>query len=445
MKGKLSTGDTLAIGLMLFALFLGAGNLIFPPILGQQAGENVWMATIGFLVTGVGLPLLAVSAVATVDGDLKALSSRVHPIFGFIFPLISYLAIGPFFAIPRTGAVSFEMGMKPFVPEAIATEWYVLLPYTVVFFAVTLYLSLNPSQLIDWFGKIITPALAIIVAVIVGKALIDPIGAPAEPFEAYKENAFFSGFIQGYSTMDALSALVFGIVVVQVIRSKGIKESGQVARVTIISGVIAAIGLTLIYFALAYLGSTSSSLGVSDNGGLILTNVVNELFGTTGKILLAFVITFACLTTSVGLTSACGGFFTKLFPQLSYKAVVIIVSVFSLVVANLGLTQLIEITLPVLIIIYPVAIVLVVLSYAHSFIGQRNTVYIGAISGAFIISLLNGLESVGMNFGPVSEALQFLPLYKQGIGWLVPSIIGGVLGFFFYKPKASQQVQKKGA
>ncbi|MGQ0513332.1 branched-chain amino acid transport system II carrier protein BrnQ4, partial [Bacillus sp. D-CC] len=166
MKGRLRPGDTVAIGLMLFALFLGAGNLIFPPVLGQQAGENVWVATIGFLVTGVGLPLLAVTAVAFVEGDLKALSSRVHPIFAFIFPLISYLAIGPFFAIPRTGAVSFEMGMKPFLSEALVSEWYMLFLFTIIFFGITWYLSLNPSKLVDWFGKFLTPLLVLIVAVI---------------------------------------------------------------------------------------------------------------------------------------------------------------------------------------------------------------------------------------------------------------------------------------
>ncbi|ABS21864.1 branched-chain amino acid transport system II carrier protein [Bacillus cytotoxicus NVH 391-98] len=445
MKGTLRSGDTVAIGLMLFALFLGAGNLIFPPVLGQQAGENVWIATIGFLVTGVGLPLLAVTAVAFVGGDLKALSSRVHPIFAFIFPLVSYLAIGPFFAIPRTGAVSFEMGMKPFLAEGLVSEWYILFLYTAVFFGATWYLSLNPSKLIDWFGRFLTPLLVLIVAVIVSKAIIDPIGEPAAPLDVYKDNAFFGGFIQGYLTMDAISALVFGIVVVQVIRSKGITESNQIAKTTITSGIIAVFGLTLIYLSLAYLGSTSTSLGVSDNGGLILTKVVNELYGTSGKILLGLVITLACLTTSVGLTSACAGFFTKLFPKLSHRMIVTMVCVFSLVVSNLGLTQLIAVTLPVLMIIYPVAIVLIVLSYFHKWIGQRNTIYIGAILGALVISLFNGLESANIKFDTVTNVLEMLPLYKEGIGWLLPSCIGGMIGYFLYRPNESNTLQKKGA
>ncbi|AXO98107.1 branched-chain amino acid transport system II carrier protein [Bacillus anthracis] len=445
MKGRLRPGDTVAIGLMLFALFLGAGNLIFPPVLGQQAGENVWVATIGFLVTGVGLPLLAVTAVAFVEGDLKALSSRVHPIFAFVFPLISYLAIGPFFAIPRTGAVSFEMGMKPFLSEALVSEWYMLFLFTIIFFGITWYLSLNPSKLVDWFGKFLTPVLVLIVAVIVGKAIIDPIGEPAAPLAAYKENAFFGGFIQGYLTMDAISALVFGIVVVQVIRSKGIKESNQIAKITVVSGIIAVLGLTLIYLSLAYLGSTSTSLGISENGGLILTNVVNELYGTGGKILLGLVIILACLTTSVGLTSACAGFFTNLFPKLSHKTIVTMVCVFSLIVSNLGLTQLIAVTLPVLMIIYPVAIVLIVLSYFHKWIGKRNTIYIGAILGALLISFFNGLESANIKIEEISNILQILPLYKEGIGWLIPSCIGGILGFFFYRSNESSELQKKGA
>ena len=183
-------------------------------------------------------------------------------------------------------------------------------------------------------------------AVIVGKAIIDPMESQSCRYR-YKENAFFGGFIQGYLTMDAISALVFGIVVVQVIRSKGIKESSQIAKITVVSGIIAVLGLTLIYLSLAYLGSTSTSLGISENGGLILTNVVNELYGTSGKILLGLVIILACLTTS-GLTSACAGFFTNLFPKLSHKTIVTMVCVFSLIVSNLGLTQLIAVTLPVL-------------------------------------------------------------------------------------------------
>ena len=373
---------------------------------------------------------------------MKALSSRVHPIFAFIFPLISYLAIG-FFAIPRTGAVSFEMGMKPFLSEAMVSEWYMLFLFTIVFFGITWYLSLNPSKLVDWFGKFLTPLLVLIVAVIVGKAIIDPIGAGCAV--SCLQRKCFGGFIQGYLTMDAISALVFGIVVVQVIRSKGIKESSQIAKITVVSGIIAVLGLTLIYLSLAYLGSTSTSLGVSENGGLILTNVVNELYGTSGKILLGLVIILACLTTSVGLTSACAGFFTNLFPKLSHKTIVTMVCVFSLIVSNLGLTQLIAVTLPVLMIIYPVAIVLIVLSYFHKWIGKRNTIYIGAILGALLISFFNGLESANIKIDVISNVLQMLPLYNEGIGWLIPSCIGGILGFFLYKSNESSKLQKKGA
>ncbi|MBO9128107.1 branched-chain amino acid transport system II carrier protein [Bacillus sp. 165] len=428
MKGQLKTGDMLAVGLMMFALFLGAGNLIFPPLLGQESGTNVWVAIIGFLVTGVGLPLLAVIAIAQVRGDLQALSKRVHPMFGWIFPLVCYLAIGPFFGIPRTGTVSFEMSVKPFLSEALLDKWYILFIYTVVYFAVTWYLSLNPTQLVDWFGKVVTPLLVVIVAVIVGKAVIDPVGEFGKPTEAYAQDAFFTGFIQGFLTMDAISALVLGIVIVQAIKARGVTNNKVIVKSTITAGVIAAIGLVLIYLSLAYVGASSVELGRLDNGGMILTGVVNYLFGTTGKMLLGLAITFACLTTSVGLTSACAEFFAKMFPKFSYKTIVTIICVFSLFVSNLGLTQLIKVTLPVLIAIYPVAIVLVLLSFVQKYLEGKETVYTGAVIGAFAVSILNALESAGMSFGSLSELLQMLPLYSSGIGWIVPSILGGYLG-----------------
>ncbi|MFD3450237.1 branched-chain amino acid transport system II carrier protein [Microbacteriaceae bacterium 4G12] len=443
MNNTLKSREVVAVGLMLFALFLGAGNLIFPPLLGQQAGKNVWIAIAGFLITGVGLPLLAVTAIANVQGDLKALSSRVHPTFGVFFPILSYVAIGPLFGIPRTGTVGFEMGMKPFLSDKLATEWYMLLFYTILYFGVTWYLSINPSQLIDWFGKWITPLLVVVVCVIVGKAIISPVGKAAEPMTGYDTGAFFKGFIQGYLTMDAIGALVLGIVVVQAIRAKGVTEKKQIAKTTIMAGAIAAVGLILIYISLAFVGSTSIALGKSENGGTILTAVVNELFGPTGKVLLAFVITFACLTTSVGLTSACAEFFSKMF-SISYKKIVTIICVFSLFVSNLGLTQLIQVTLPVLIAIYPIAIVLILLSFVKK---VKSSVYMGAVIGSFAVSLCNALESVGVKLGALSDLLQALPLYTSGIGWLLPAIVGGVIGLVMpssQKPSPSY-VQKKGA
>ncbi|MBG0969482.1 branched-chain amino acid transport system II carrier protein [Bacillus sp. SRB3LM] len=421
----------IVIGSMLFALFLGAGNLIFPPLLGQQAGDKFLIAISGFLVTGVGLPVLAIIVISSVEGDLKKLSDRVHPVFSFLFPMISYLSIGPCYAIPRTGVVSFEVGINPFLSEIGQTEWYMLCIYTLLFFGVTLYLSLHPSKMIDLFGKILTPLLVIMVVIIVVKSIISPIGPLNVSNSLYENHAFAEGIIQGYLTMDAIGAFVFGIVIVQAIRAKDVTEPTHIKKITMVSGIIAAVGLIFIYLSLAYIGATSAKLGISNTGALILTNVVKHLFGTSGQILLGFIITLACLTTSIGLTSACATFFSKQFTSISYKSAVKIICLFSFMISNLGLEQLLNVSLPILMIIYPITITLIILSCFHAWIGNRNMVYICSIIGTLMISLLSNLDRV--NFIDLSHILELIPLYKEGLGWLIPSCIGGVIGLFIHK------------
>jgi branched-chain amino acid:cation transporter, LIVCS family len=425
----LSSGGILTIGLMLFALFLGAGNMIFPPFLGQQAGDQVWTGILGFLITGVGLPLLGVIAIARSGGDLQTLASRVHPLFGLIFTIIMYLAIGPFFGIPRTGTVAYEIGVIPFLSEDASKYGIPLLIYTIIFFSITAWLAMNPSKLVDRIGKVLTPALIIIMTILAVKSIVTPMGTLGEPNPAYQDGALFKGFIEGYLTMDTIAALVFGIVVINAIKGRGITSKANITKVTIIAGFIAAAGLALVYLSLSYIGATSTeSIGVKANGGAILSASANYLFGSAGAIILALAITFACLTTSIGLVSACAQYFSKILP-ISYAKLVIILSAFSMVIANIGLTQLIAVSLPVLIIIYPLAIVLIMLSFMHNWFNGDSLVYAGALVPTAIISAIDGLKTAGMDVTSISEALSFLPFYTQGIGWIVPALAGAVIGF----------------
>ncbi|KOS30000.1 branched-chain amino acid transporter [Bacillus anthracis] len=438
MRTTLKPAQILSISLMLFALFFGAGNMIFPPMLGQSAGENVWIAITGFIVTGVGLPLLGVIAIAFTGGRFNTLARRVHPIFAIVFTITIYISIGPLFVIPRTGTVSYEIGIAPFLPD----QWYSLLIFTTIFFTVNFFLSLNPSKLVDRIGKILTPILLAIIAIIVGKAIITP-GKFGEPAGDYKEIPFFKGFIEGYLTIDAIAALVFGIIVVNAIRQKGITEKKSIAKITIICGIIAALGLTIVYLSLAYLGASNGNLGKSENGGQILTNVVNHLFGTSGNILLGIAIILACLTTSVGIVSACANYFSTLLPKLSYKKLVIFVCVFRLIIANLGLTQLIKITLPVLIIIYPIAIILIFLTFIDKYTKRKPSVYIGAMIAAFLISCIHALDNVGMIPNFIANIVHTIPFYNLGIGWIIPAIIGGIIGYFIPQTEAEGEVSTK--
>jgi branched-chain amino acid:cation transporter, LIVCS family len=418
---------TLSVGLMLFALFFGAGNLIFPPALGQAAGEMVWQSMAGFFITGVGLPLLGVIALARTGGGLQSLTERVNPLFGSVFAIILYLAIGPFFGIPRTGTVAFEMAALPFLPEGMNLRLPLFL-FTVLFFAITYWLALNPSKLVDRIGNILTPLLLLIIGSVLVKALITPVGKLGQSAPEYKSSPLVKGFMDGYLTMDTLGALAFGIVVITAVKKPDMSKEA-VTKMVVKAGVIAAVCLAGVYGILAYLGATSQGLGKSENGGQILTNVVFQLFGEPGNLLLGLAVALACLTTSVGLVTATGEFAHKMFPKLSYKLVILGLSLFSAGLANIGLSQLISVSVPVLTAIYPVAIVLIILSFFHEAFSGRQEVYLGSIIATALVSIADGLKAFGINLGTIEQVYSHIPLYADGIGWLVPAIIGAVVGF----------------
>lgn len=428
-KKTLTKSETLTIGLMLFALFLGAGNLIFPPYLGQLAGQQLLPAIIGFLLTGVGLPLLGILAIAKAGGDLQSIAGRVHPVFGIVFTMIVYLAIGPFFGIPRTATVAFEIGTAPFLSADLASSLWSLFLFTIIFFVITVLFALNPTKLVDRIGKILTPILIVVISFLAIKSFLTPMGPIGEPVGNYDTEAFFESFLQGYLTMDAIAALVFGIVIIQSIRAKGVEDKNAILKTTAYAGFIAAAGLSLVYLSLSYIGATSvEAIGMQDNGGEVIALASRVLYGEIGGIILAAAITFACLTTSIGLVSATAQFFNKVFPQLPYVLYVFIFAGFSTIIANVGLTQLIAISLPVLLAIYPLAIVLVILSFFDHVFYQKSYVYIIPLVLTGIVSVFDALKSSGFEFNAITQTFSYLPFYEQGIGWLVPAIIGTLVG-----------------
>ncbi|MED3822771.1 branched-chain amino acid transport system II carrier protein [Priestia flexa] len=438
-KEALTRKETLAIGLMLFALFFGAGNMIFPPSLGQQAGVNTWSATVGFLITGVGLPLLGIIATSKTNGDFTKIANRVHPIFGIFFTIVLYLAIGPFFGIPRTDTVAFEIGVTPFLSDSALASNVPLMIYTIIFFGITLFLSLNPTKIADRIGKVLTPLLLTVLAILVLKSLLTPMGEFQLPQPRYESASFVAGFVDGYLTMDAIAALVFGIVVISSIREKGIVNSQKLSAVCIKAGFIAAIGLILVYVSLAYIGASSvESIGMQANGGAILTAVARELFGGFGTIILGLAITFACLTTSIGLISACSSFFNRIFPKLSYKGFVVVLTIFSAVIANVGLTQLISISVPILTFIYPIAISLIVLSLVASTLRFGREVYVLAVVTSSFFSLFDGLNAANLKIASIDKLFtNYLPLYSDGMGWLIPTLIACIIGYMISKIRGS--------
>ncbi|MNZ71865.1 Branched-chain amino acid transport system 2 carrier protein [compost metagenome] len=411
----LKTADVLALGFMTFALFLGAGNIIFPPSAGLAAGEAVWSAALGFLITGVGLPLLTVVALARVGGGMAQLTAPLGRRAGLLFAVAVYLSIGPLFATPRTAVVSFEMGVAPFA----GNQPLPLALYTLVYFAAALFLALNPGRLLERVGKLITPILLVGLLVLGGAAIFAPAGGVGASAPDYQAAPLMQGFLQGYLTMDTLGALVFGIVIATAIRDHGVDMAHRVTRYSIMAALIAAIGLALVYLALFRLGATSQGIaGEAQNGVQILTAYVQYTFGTPGSLLLALVITLACLTTAVGLIAACGEFFSSQF-ALSYRTVVVVVSLFSLLVANLGLTQLISISVPVLVGLYPLAIVLVLLSLADGLWLHAPRVFMPVMAMTLVFGVAEGLATAGFD-AVVPGFLARLPLAEHSLGWLLP-------------------------
>lgn len=435
MQTKISFNSYLLIGVMLFALFFGAGNLIFPAQLGQYAGTNLWPAIIGFIVTGVGLPFLGILAIGySGSRNLQDLASRVHPVYAIIFTSLLYLTIGPFFAAPRTGAVAFDIGIATFIPaESMGIALFI---FTLIFFGVTLWLSLNPAKIVDRVGKFMSPAIIILLLVLLVIAFINPIGTIQNPIDSYSSGAFMKGFTEGYNTMDALASLVFGIIVINSIRALGVTDRAQLVSATAKTGIIASGFLALLYVGIAYLGATTTEkFGLFDTGGPVLSGAAAHYFGTMGSVLLAVVIILACLTTSIGLMTACGEYFHTLVPSISYKMFVSIFTIFCFIVSNFGLAKIITYSIPVLMFLYPLAVVLMLLTFTSKLFNHSRLVYVSATAVAFAISTIDGIKTLygTLNYTEdqwptwLSAIVDFydkvLPLYTEGLGWLLPVLI----------------------
>ncbi|WP_060210254.1 branched-chain amino acid transport system II carrier protein [Sporosarcina koreensis] len=435
MQNKLSFSSFLLIGIMLFALFFGAGNLIFPAQLGQYAGTNLWPAVIGFLITGVGLPLLGILAMGfSGSRNLQDLASRVHPVYAVLFTSLLYLTIGPFFAAPRTGAVAFDIGFSAFIPEDSMRIG--LFIFTLIFFGVTLWLSLNPAKIVDRVGKIMSPAIIVLLLILLAMAFINPMGAAQAPVDAYADDAFMKGFMEGYNTMDALASLVFGIIVINVIRSMGVTDKVQILSATAKTGFVAAGFLALLYVGIAYLGATTTEkFGLLDTGGPVLSGAASYYFGTFGSVMLAVIIILACLTTSIGLVTACGEYFHTIIPKVSYKFFVMIFTAFCFIVSNFGLSNIITYSIPVLMFLYPLAVVLMLLTFTSPLFNHSRIVYVSATVVALLISVIDGVKTL---YGTLeiaeadwpnwlSNTVTFydtiLPYYSEGLGWLLPVVI----------------------
>lgn len=449
MDSHLGWRETLWLTSMLFGLFFGAGNLIFPVSMGQMAGSNTPLATIGFLITAVGLPILAVISFGlTHSPSLLALSSRVNRGFGYFFTCALYMAIGPCFAIPRCFTVPFEVGAVPLLPQGAARR-PALLVFSLVFFAFLLFFSLRPKKIMTWVGKLLNPLFLLTMGILIVTAILRPMGGVSSvaPSGAYVNVPVAKGFLEGYNTLDALAGLAFGIVVVGAIHTLGVTEPDNVAKDTAKAGIGTGILMSVIYILVAWMGAQSRGrLSLADNGGAALGMIADFYYTDFGAILLALIVFFCCLKTDIGLVTSISEAFVDMFPNVKwgYRGWALIFSISSLVVANFGLGAIITVSLPVLMFLYPLAITQILLALFGRKLKEQGMTYklITLFTGiAAIFDFLNALpaswKAAAHLDNLVTLASKVLPFFPLGLGWVLPALIGLGVGLVLDRRKAA--------
>ena len=445
MKRNLTLKETITITSMLFGMFFGAGNLIFPAMLGVQAGSNFWSAFAGVFITAVGIPMLAVVALGISRSEgVVELAGKVSRKYSVFFCTLLYLTIGPLFAIPRCASTSFTVGAVNLLPEGSETLYLAI--FSLVFFAIVLLFSLKPSGIMTWIGKFLNPVFLVFLAILVIAALAKPLTSLAEvtPAESYAASgsAFFKGFLEGYNTLDALAGLAFGIVVIDVVRSHGIKEPGRIAANTAKAGIFSCLFMGLIYLFITLVSAQSAPIcGDCSNGGAVLGIIANYYFHSLGAILTAAIVTFACLKTAIGLVTSCSKAFVDMFPKgPGYTAWAILFSALSFCIANFGLNSIVAWCVPVLMFLYPLAITLILLALFGKSFGHSRSVYVWTTAFTLVAAVFDMIGTVsGMVPGSTvlstltAFAQRFLPFFRLGLGWICPAAIGFLIGLLLRK------------
>ena len=468
---KNSLKEIVLVSSMFFGMLFGAGNLIFPVSMGQRAGVDVFVATLGFCITGVGLPLLSVLALSSSNSaSVTDMAKLVGKKFSIFFTTALYLCIGPLFAIPRTATVPFQVGVVPFLPED--TKQGMLFLFSFLFFVFALILSLKPGKLLTYVGKVLNPLFLLFLGILLFVAVLFPIGGlhALNPVSGYEKGSFLKGIFEGYNTMDVMGALAFGNVLIQTIRSmQGNEEStgeesageesvGEDAEkrfrfVTVLSGSLAALLMVLLYFALSYAGAESRlAFSVQENGGDTLYSRSTYYFHRFGGILLAVIIYFSCLKTAVGLISSAAMAFQEMFPErFSYRIYVFLFTICSFVISNIGLSRIIQYAIPVLFFIYPICIVLIVLclfgkAFSYDRLVFQSAIYC-TIPFAFLDALKVLLEGALSRLPGAAAVLSFFspfPFFSMGLTWLLPSLLGFAFGMLLWYTRKVQREKENG-
>ncbi len=404
----------LVLSFTVFAMFFGAGNLIFPPLLAYMSGDNIVLSFLGFVSTAIGLPVIAVIAIGRV-GSAEKLASRVHPVFGTIFTITIYLAIGPCLAIPRTASTSYEMLINAYDPSISLFR----VIYSALFFIIGGILALNPEKLTKRLGRVLSPILVTLIAVLFIFSLFCQGNTMLEASDAYKTHPFQRGFQEGYQTMDALAGLVFGIIISLNVRTMGVREEEERKECA-----IAALGggllLLIIYLMIVFVGIAARGLAVDvTNGAEVLSIVAYHISPKYGRTVLALIFMIACLNTAISLLSSCGEYFNSLMPRISRTGWIAIFSTLSFLISNIGLDEIISISSPILSLLYPAAIILIALSFLPDSDKLRYT-YIISVTLAILSSLL-----------------MITGVFSSAFSWIPSSLLGALIGLIIDRKKPS--------
>lgn len=395
-------------------MFFGAGNFIFPPMVGKNAGTNLYTSMMAFCATSIVLPVLAIAAVAK-SGSLEQLVSRAGKFFAPVFIMLLYLSIGPFLGIPRAANMPYEVSISPFLGDNY------LVVYTAIYFILNYLVCMNKVKMIETIGKFISPAMLILLTIFFAFGFLSLDSQLGAPNQEYAEHPVASGLIDGYQTMDAMAAFVFGAITLSAMRSLGLHGANSLANTTIKAGIFSGTILMLIYIVLAFTGASVANLFPdTTNGASLLSSFAKLSFGNAGSTILGIIFLLACFTTTVGLLSSVSEYFSQFNKRLTYKFWAIVWSVVSFAVANLGLDTIISYSIPILTTLYPIAIVLISLSLIDKFISGSKLIYISTTYTALFISLLYSFDQYKILS---IEKLQKLPFYNVGLGWVLPCII----------------------
>lgn len=427
MQNQHKRSDPLVIGLALFAMFFGAGSLIFPPYLGMESGTQWFLGFLLFIIMDVGLAFVTMVAMINGDGRISGVTGVIGKLPALILNTAVVVCIGPLLAIPRTAATTYEMTITPIIPGTSPVL------VAVIYFALVFVLTIKPSKVVDIVGKFLTPLMVIALIVLIVAGVISPLGPISEPVIS---NVVAEGIINGYQAMDVLGALGFAIVICSTVTDRGYTEHRERTRITTISCVLAGVLLFIIYCGLTYLGATYSTLEniANVNQASLIVTITECLLGRFGVIMLGVIVGLACLTTAIGLTAASAEYFENItHGKLKYGVVVGIICVFSAVVSSFGLSTIISIATPILCVVYPVIVCLILLSFFKKKLCNRN-VYKGAALAAFIVSLL----TIAVSYGRPFQFIDVLPLSEYQLNWIIPAVVGGIIGALI--PDRTQQI-----